>query len=500
MYNADMSVELMSRNFNVEYHFGTSIANVKIDPTASSQLEYGETINVSYTFKTQEKKNIQIIAQPFAQGKPVAGYKSLDPKVVTRQNGSAASSFTLTQRCACPANTNNPLAYREIDQVCISVLSKPDNRLIYEKCIDVSYRFYNPFEWTMLVYMASDNDMHNSKMKDLEEMSRGYNGSDKIRILAYIDGDGSGKEAGSKYIRIEKGSHITEKNIGAVNTGDPKVLKQFLKYGASKYPAKRYCLVIWNHAGGIDKKYIPGEIMGLAYDDASQDNISGVELADSLKFANDIIGRKIDVLGMDASFMGMAEIAAEVSDYANFFAASQTVIPENGWDYERITHALSSYSGISPWDFAMYLGKAYDDSYQNWDTLTFSVIDLSQMYILLAALNRFAEVAVTISPEYIQKALKGSIKFHYMAMQQERYYVDLADFANNVDIAESEALINAMQSVVIFNFSTVGNAHGDANGLSIYADDVPSDLYRKFRIPRLTEWDELLDHIYNSGE
>ena len=38
-----------------------------------------------------------------------------------------------------------------------------------------------------------------------------------------------------------------------VNTGDPKVLTEFIKWGINKYPAQHYLIDIWNHGGGWEK-------------------------------------------------------------------------------------------------------------------------------------------------------------------------------------------------------------------------------------------------------
>jgi len=35
------------------------------------------------------------------------------------------------------------------------------------------------------------------------------------------------------------------------NTGDPKVLKNFMLWAIEKYPANRHLLILWNHGGGI---------------------------------------------------------------------------------------------------------------------------------------------------------------------------------------------------------------------------------------------------------
>lgn len=55
--------------------------------------------------------------------------------------------------------------------------------------------------------------------------------------------------------RVQKGTPM-EKDVlmklGETNTGDPKVLADFLDWGLKNYPAKRTMAVLWNHGSGWD--------------------------------------------------------------------------------------------------------------------------------------------------------------------------------------------------------------------------------------------------------
>jgi hypothetical protein len=41
-------------------------------------------------------------------------------------------------------------------------------------------------------------------------------------------------------------------DLGETNTGDPKVLEEFLDWGTGTYPAAHYLVVLWNHGAGWD--------------------------------------------------------------------------------------------------------------------------------------------------------------------------------------------------------------------------------------------------------
>lgn len=97
--------------------------------------------------------------------------------------------------------------------------------------------------WTILVYMAGDNSLDPEGVQDLKEMKR-VGSTDKINIVAQFD-RAAGHVARRYYLR--KGGIVTGDavaSLGAVNTGDPKSLSDFIKWGVKSYPADHYLLVL----------------------------------------------------------------------------------------------------------------------------------------------------------------------------------------------------------------------------------------------------------------
>jgi hypothetical protein len=105
----------------------------------------------------------------------------------------------------------------------------------------------NLADWTILIYMAGDNDLDDFGGDDLAEMKK-VGSSDRIHVLVQRDTAAAGVPA--RRYRARKGTSAESdvvQNIGETNTGDPKVLADFLKWGRTKYPAKRTMAVLWNH-------------------------------------------------------------------------------------------------------------------------------------------------------------------------------------------------------------------------------------------------------------
>ena len=94
-------------------------------------------------------------------------------------------------------------------------------------------------QWTILVYMAGDNNLDGAGVTDLQEMKQvGSNAS--INVICQFDREGP-KLTTNRYY-LTKGGAVEKdvvQKLGETNTGDPKVLSDFVTWGAKNYPAER---------------------------------------------------------------------------------------------------------------------------------------------------------------------------------------------------------------------------------------------------------------------
>ena len=104
--------------------------------------------------------------------------------------------------------------------------------------------------WTVLVYMAGDNDLDPSGIGDLMEMKK-VGSTPRVNVLAEFD-RASGRSA-KRYLLRKGGSLAADAvaSLGRVNTGDPKRLLEFVRWGVASYPAERYALVLWKPRPGV---------------------------------------------------------------------------------------------------------------------------------------------------------------------------------------------------------------------------------------------------------
>ena len=122
-------------------------------------------------------------------------------------------------------------------------------------------------EWTILVYLAADNDLAEYGLEDLNEMET-VGSSKEVNIVVQFDGsaDYTPEAASSKRYFIEKDDDFEKvtspvvEDLGEVDMGQRKTFTKFLRWGVSQYPARKYFVVLWNHGDGwynsLDAQYM----------------------------------------------------------------------------------------------------------------------------------------------------------------------------------------------------------------------------------------------------
>lgn len=303
--------------------------------------------------------------------------------------------------------------------------------------------------WTVLVYLAGDNNLDAAGVVDLLEMKKVGSGK-TLNIVAQFDRAG-GKGTTKRYL-LRKGTALAADavaDLGETNTGDPAVLRDFLAWGIRTYPARHYLAILWNHGAGWDDSnlYAGGGYFGgdappvvhkgyrvdaagsvavrpvrgpapavplaqtraavrrgrralfrstvqrmalsraIAFDDQAKDYIDNIEMKRVMLDVKKLLGRKIDILGFDACLMSMLEVGYQMKDVASLVVGSQEEEPNNGWPYDRVLAALAKKPAMSPAELAQVAVKQYLASYGASDGVTFSASDLGQADEVAATVN-----------------------------------------------------------------------------------------------------------------
>lgn len=341
-------------------------------------------------------------------------------------------------------------------------------------------------EWTVMVYLAGDNNLSTAGDKDLQEM-RSVGSTDAVNVVAEFDNAG---DRGTRRYHIQPGGEgETIVSLGETDSGDPEVLLDFVAWAAEHYPARRYGLILWNHGGGWEpaemdriarsvnaRNYTPREVTersatplaraffrttletifnlplpmdrAICSDDGSGHSLDTIELGRVLAQAADLLGQPIDLLGMDACLMSNLEVAYQVRPYARYLVASEESEPNDGWPYDAVLRQLVTDPEMDTPDLAAQIVDAYIASYVDRGYLgpvTQSAFDLSRVEELAAPLDDLADALVSHMPDAAQEiwtAQRGSVRFWHNTLWDVAHFCQVLE-----DGTEDEAVGAAARAV-----------------------------------------------------
>jgi hypothetical protein len=408
-------------------------------------------------------------------------------------------------------------------------------------------------KWTVMIWMAGDNDLESFGDRDLAEMKR-VGSTDAINVAVQFD---SMRDDRTRRYYVREGGRPGDdvvEELGETNTGDPAVATDFFRWAIERYPSDRLLGVIWNHGSGIDETdvYARGGARGvperglvraalsgrhrralfsstvtqatqdraIAYDDTSRDFLDNIELGGELSRAMLAIkrvladvkkqtGRVLDVLGFDACLMNMIEVAYQLKGNARVMVGSEELEPGDGWPYDRVLKSLAAAPGVSASDLGAQIVDHYIDSYRA-GSITQSALDLSRLDDVAGAVDAFAKAltkAIRDAAEYaaVTKSLNATQRF------DTPDFVDLGHFCQElakrskaaVVKRAAKATLDALRAQNGFGFVLAerhkGSGVSNASGAAIYFPRGPvSKVYGRLDFAKATAWRTFLEAYHKA--
>ena len=348
----------------------------------------------------------------------------------------------------------------------------------------------NIAEWTVMVYLDADNNLESAGIDDINEMEIAGS-TTEVNIVVQLDripysvltanhqgfaddtSNGNWTNTRRYYITqdfdpVQINSQL-KSDLGELNMGDPQTLIDFTDWATINYPAKKYLLVIWNHGGGFRSLNLSKDI---AWDDTSGgDRITMSELESALSAISTQMGKNIDIVGMDACFMAMAEVAYQIKDYANILVTSEESTPFDGWPYDTILGELAGNPLTSSRQLAADIVDKYIFSYA-YGNVTQSAIELSYMDTLTSQLSNLALAIMNDSLNSKSKYILASESSQYYGNPD---FIDLYDFCNQLFVYSNSLQVKniALSIQQTLNDAVIksgyrGGSLSGSKGLSIY--------------------------------
>src|SRR5439155_21792284 len=143
----------------------------------------------------------------------------------------------------------------------------------------------------------------------------------------------------------------------------------------------------------------PDPHRGIAYDDGSGDCLDNRELKQVLAHAHRVLGRPVDVLGLDACLMTMLEVAYQLRDHARILVGSEELEARAGWPHDRILSDLIARPAMTGEELAATIVRRYAEAYaRTGEDATQAAIDLGKLDDLVGAVDTLSRVLLARLP------------------------------------------------------------------------------------------------------
>jgi hypothetical protein len=379
--------------------------------------------------------------------------------------------------------------------------------IVGSAAVTVTARNITMTEWTVLVYINGANDLYEYSDLNVDQMERVAGNPDTRFVLQWKQSrslfpnstfDGTRRVLVTPNTTPGVQSTVLQDMGGSIDMGVPETLRDFIDWGKANYPAKRYCVIVWNHGRGW-KRSSDSAVRSVSEDWVTGNQIQIWELGTALA------GKNIDVLAWDASLMQMMEVAYEVKDHVDFVAGSEESPPGEGYPYDLVFKNWEA----NPFDQTKNLTKGFVDGMTgyapyNARKITQSVLDTSKLSALGTALSNLATACIA-SNTNLQTILPNvrNLAQSY-SPTGTRFYRDIKDVCDRL-IADAgtptgvksaaQAVNTALAQAVVWEGHNSNSAN--SNGLSIdfssgakfgsYAGD-----YAQLKFAQDTQWNEFL--------
>lgn len=327
--------------------------------------------------------------------------------------------------------------------------------------------------WTMLVYIAADNNLAPYAVSNINDMSAGLASTSGTNILVQWDKPNDNK---TWRYKITPGGKIDVATLSSEMGYNPATeLVDSMRWAIKNYPADHYALVLWDHGSGIADfaqgstrsfsaclnwlNLLPMPMArGILYDDSQKTCLTNQGLTYALEQIKKMLGKNLDLVAMDACLMAMVEVAYQMRGLVDTFVGSQQTIPGYGYPYSQFIRPLSlNPAQTTPLQLAQNMVASYKAFYTTNEPtpdFTLSTIDITSIDVIKQNIDQFLtavascnKIDASKTKSIITAARKASISFEMPE------YIDLYSFYANIlnqtkKLSPKSSLILGIQNVI----------------------------------------------------
>ncbi|MGQ9678454.1 MAG: clostripain-related cysteine peptidase [bacterium] len=358
-------------------------------------------------------------------------------------------------------------------------------------------------QWTVGVYMAADNGMSEQAAVDIAEMLK-VGSTEEVKIVVQVDNASRDTNPNCRRYLVLKDSLRLLADLGEVDMADTATLTDFLDFLGSRFQARNYFLIIWDHGDGWRKGYGPQRAVVIDESHGHMMGVAGGELHRALASGKKKMGRNLTILGFDACLMGSIEVATEVMSFADFLLASEAVVPWDGFPYDAFLGRLVARPTATPAEFLPEMCSDYVASFPGED-VCLSAVDLKQLRRVLAVARNVVGDSVDPGVPGFRLARRGVQTFPASAVNPPGFLDEQVDFIHFWQLAPGgEILRSVLNPLVVAN--AVSGSYGSARGISVWFPARYVDFkgrsaeYRELAFADSVPWLRFLNNYYSRDD
>lgn len=334
--------------------------------------------------------------------------------------------------------------------------------------------------WTIILYMAADNDLYPFASQNLSQMKE--IGSNKyFNLLVHLDIKVPGKEKVTKRLYVEKNKIIQIGADAKLNSGSDETFSNAVLWAINDYPSEHLAIIFWNHGSGDlnpvlkktinpaylfkynpetnmidldrsigfmefidmlgenDENYVntPKQDRGICFDETFRSYLDDEKLMRALtRVVAARNGKKIDLVIFDACLMAGTGTTWIMSQFANYMVASEEVVLGPGYNYRTALNLFSTGNSDAR-DIAKSLVAGYEQTYNKiTNDYTHSAMDLglfsrvSENIDLVARL--LTKALATQCDNSVKNVIKACRSRYLCTCFDEKSYIDLFNLYTNL--------------------------------------------------------------------
>lgn len=335
-------------------------------------------------------------------------------------------------------------------------------------------------KWTLLVYMAADNNLEGAAIADFNELENADIAYD-VNVLVLFDRSENydatnGDWSDTRLYRISKDDRLNRSQIVSeqldcpelglsvgvrteLDMANPFTLSGFCEFSKKNFPAENYALIIWGHGTGWRNEAEKSAVTrAVAIDDASSSYMAISQLRSAV---SDGMKEKISVIGFDTCFGMTLECAYELSDCADYMLGTPALVPESGWNYAEFMNNFSE-SEKTPADFIDSVAAQYEKSFCDYGYASFVCVDLQKVPAFVRAFSDYTKkFASSINTKGMHDEIfgifeKGCVSYCSTSYPTD-FYVDVRDLLLKLSAyCPGDEVLSILSQSVVKDWSASG--------------------------------------------